>query len=98
MLIGNSYVLASALLGFYWALLKSAFTPYQPDVMTLGEAAANHAHYRRFTPRYRRKRNLVKTLWLAASIITLLNPVVQLALGIALFMTCISFSILDETQ
>ncbi len=97
MIFGNSYLLASALFRFYWELINSFIAPYRPDLLTLNESAENHPHYRRFTKRYMRKRGLVKSLWIVAGVIFLINPVIQLIAVVALFTTCLSFAILDET-
>jgi len=57
-----------------------------------------HAHRRRFTACYRRKRGIVKSLWIASGIsMLLLGPTPGLIIGIALATTFASFCILDET-
>ena len=57
-----------------------------------------HPHFRRYSPRYRRKRSLVKNLWLVAGCIILAFPFLPVLVFIFLFTTFISFSLLDETE
>jgi hypothetical protein len=57
-----------------------------------------HAHRRRFTSTYRRKRQWVKSLWIAAGLLMIIggaSPAFVIALALAT--TFASFCILDET-
>lgn len=57
----------------------------------------NHPHRRRFTNRYRRKRDLVKNLWIGSGLLMVLCNNVALILVLALATTFLSFCVLDET-
>jgi hypothetical protein len=57
----------------------------------------DHPHRRRFTPGYRRKRGIVKNVWIGSALVMILQPpaiVVAMVLGT----TFLSFVILDETS
>ena len=56
-----------------------------------------HPHRRRFTDLYRRKRGIVKNLWLGSGLLMLLVATPALVLAMALGTTFLSFVILDET-
>lgn len=45
----------------------------------------------------RMKLSLIKTLWIIAGLFMLANPVPGLMVAVALFMTFLSFSLMDET-
>lgn len=55
-----------------------------------------HPHGRRLTTAYRQRRRRVKTLWVGAGCVILINPVVPFAAMVILFATLSSFMILDE--
>ena len=86
--------LAITILSFYAKLLWYAVVPlwyqrFQPD--------SSHFHQRRYTPAYIRKRRIVKCLWAAAGVVVLCFPVLPLIVGLTLFLTFVSFLILDES-
>ncbi len=56
-----------------------------------------HQLLRPQTQKYRRKRRIVKNVWLISGATMLINPVLYIILPLALFTTFLSFSILDET-
>jgi len=58
---------------------------------------ARHPHLRRQTERYKRKKRLVRDLWLISGVVMLHLPV-NMILALALATTFLSFTILDETQ
>lgn len=58
----------------------------------------DHPHKRRFTPGYRRKKSIVKNVWIASGLIMILQVSVAMILVIALGTTFLSFAILDETS
>lgn len=62
------------------------------------DKTSEHPHYRRFTRRYQRKRSIVKNYWIGAACIVLLFPLLHVALPLILLTTCVSFTILDETE
>ena len=45
-----------------------------------------------------RKVGLVKNLWIATGLFLLANPIPALMISVVLFMTFISFSLIDETK
>jgi hypothetical protein len=57
----------------------------------------SHPHLRRFTRRYRRKRDLVKWVWIFAGLLMLLSKSLALTFFVALGTTFLSFCLLDET-
>ena len=84
-----------ALIAFYlrlmWEHLRSR--PVQkktPD--------PEHFHWRRYTAKYHRKRDIVKNLWILAGLLMLSYPALPFVVGLSLFMTFLSFLILDETS
>ena len=54
-------------------------------------------HRRRFTTKYRRKRCLVKNLWIGAGLLVLLHPTPAMLLIVGLAATLLAFTVLDET-
>lgn len=58
---------------------------------------SNHPHKRRFTPVYRRKKGIVKNLWIASGLVMIVLATPAMALAIAMGTTFLSFVILDET-
>ena len=80
---------------FYWQLLASCWKPawldsQQPD--------SSHFHRRRYTVEYRKKRRLVRDLWLGVGLLMLCFPIAAVFVGVGLFTTFLSFMILDETS
>lgn len=64
---------------------------------TLSEAErARHPGWRRYTRRYRRKRSLVKNVWIVSGLMMIGLPAAAPVL--ALGTTFIAFMILDETR
>lgn len=58
----------------------------------------SHPHRRRFTAKYRRKRGIVKNLWICSGLLMLgLGASLELVLGLGLTTTFAAFCILDET-
>jgi hypothetical protein len=58
---------------------------------------AGHPHRRRFTVRYRRKKGIVKNVWIASGLLMALQSIPAVVIAIALGTTFLSFAILDET-
>ena len=84
------YLVTLALVMIRTNLLSGGLQSRNPDI--------NHPHRRRFTTKYRAKKNLVKLLWISACFLMLLNPILPVILIIALPVTFLSFMILDETS
>lgn len=78
-----------------WLLWLLSFI--KPDWMASKEPDEKHFYRRTFTRKYRRKRQLVKNLWIASGLVMLAYPLVPFIASLGLFMTFISFSILDES-
>lgn len=57
-----------------------------------------HPHRRRFTRGYRRKRGIVKNLWIASGLVMAIQASPAIILALALGTTFLSFVILDETN
>lgn len=72
------------------------------DKMPFGKpystADAIHPERHRLSRKHQIKRSWVKSIWIAAGLLMLLNPVLPIALIIALPTTFLSFVILDETS
>ncbi|MGB1271572.1 MAG: hypothetical protein ACPG5T_05830 [Endozoicomonas sp.] len=62
------------------------------------EADAIHPERPRRSRKHQIKRSWVKSIWIAAGLLMLLNPVLPITLIIALPTTFLSFMILDETS
>ncbi len=60
------------------------------------EERARHPHWRRSTAAYRRKRRIVRDVWIGSGLAMLLLPF-KVLVPLLLFTTFISFAILDET-
>ena len=56
-----------------------------------------HPHKRRFTPGYRRKKGIVKNLWIGSGLLMIILATPALMLALAMGTTFLSFVILDET-
>ena len=92
-----------ALLAFYLRLLLDSAWEWawrclrsQPSRSVTPDP--NHFHRRRYTSKYYRKRDIVKNLWISAGLLMLAYPVLPFVVGLSLFMTFLSFLILDETS
>lgn len=57
----------------------------------------DHPHWRRFTAKYRRKRSIVKNVWIASGLVMALEASPAIIVAMALGTTFLSFVILDET-
>lgn len=76
--------------------MLSFFIPRPPQGLSEAELA-RHPSWRRHTRRYRRKRKLVRDLWILSGLLMTgvpLGAVLALALGT----TLLAFVILDETR
>jgi len=79
--------------------LKTLFRGCLPDWLFNCQPDARHAHRRRFTSKYRRKRECVKSMWIISGLIMLLgNAMPAFVMTLALATTFASFCILDETR
>jgi hypothetical protein len=58
---------------------------------------ANHCHRRRFTRAYKRKQEMVRSLWIYSGLVMVVIPVAPYVAAATLFTTFLSFVILDET-
>ena len=58
---------------------------------------AAHPHRRRFTLAYRRKRGIVKNIWICCGLVMLSTASPALIVALSLGTTFLSFLILDET-
>jgi hypothetical protein len=58
----------------------------------------DHPHRRRFTAGYRRKKGIVKNIWIASGLVMLLQASPAIIVALALGTTFLSFMILDETS
>ena len=57
-----------------------------------------HPHRRRFTSAYRRKRGIVKSVWICSGIVMACQASLVLIITLTLGTTFLSFVILDESQ
>jgi len=67
-----------------------------PDWASCAEPA--HCHGRRYTLKYRRKKGIVKSLWIVSGLSMLVIPILPFMAALGLFTTFLSFVILDETE
>ena len=74
---------------FEW-LMPACIRSTSPD--------ARHYHRRRFTRAYKKKQQIVKSLWIGSGILMLLVQALPYMVVSAMFTTCLAFMILDETQ
>lgn len=58
----------------------------------------HHPHRRRFTKGYRRKRGIVKNVWIASGLVMAIQASPAIIVALALGTTFLSFVILDETR
>ena len=58
----------------------------------------DHAHYRRLTKKYQRKRSIVKLMWCINSFFAVTSGTLAFAVMLFFLSSFLSFSILDETQ
>lgn len=91
--------MAQIYLSFYAKLVLLKLMPawYQKDFLD-ERKATKHAHYRRFSRKYRARRKLVRTLWTGTGCLMLLFPTPPIVVGAVIFSTCLSFAILDESE
>ncbi|MTI14216.1 hypothetical protein [Sansalvadorimonas verongulae] len=59
---------------------------------------AKHPYRRMFTRRHQLKRRIVKSVWIGAALLILINPMLHILLVISLPAALLSFAILDETH
>ncbi len=83
-------------LGFYWSVLKQQ--TWQPNWLQSEVPDKAHFHRRRFTASYRNKQRLVRGLWFVFVLVVLAFPLPHVVVGLGLFVTFTSFSLLDETE
>jgi hypothetical protein len=77
--------------------MRSPLSRALPDWALDSRPDYEHFHRRRFTPRYRAKKRLVRDLWIGAGCVMLINPVLPFILATGLATTFTAFVILDET-
>lgn len=58
----------------------------------------DHPHRRRFTAVYRRKRGIVKNVWIASGLVMAIQASPAIIVALTLGTTFLSFVILDETH
>lgn len=58
----------------------------------------SHSHGRRYTRTYRKKKEIVKSVWLGSGLVMLAFPALPLVAALGLLTTFLSFVILDETK
>ncbi|MCW8193930.1 hypothetical protein F6455_03910 [Proteobacteria bacterium 005FR1] len=68
-----------------------------PDWVTSRRDDPSHSHGRRFTRRYRKKKEIVKSVWIGSGLVMLAFPALPLIVALSLLTTFLSFVILDET-
>ncbi|MGQ9424534.1 hypothetical protein ACXYTJ_01125 [Gilvimarinus sp. F26214L] len=56
-----------------------------------------HSHGRRYTRRYRKKKEIVKSVWIGSGMVMLAFPTLPFIAALSLLTTFLSFVILDET-
>lgn len=61
-------------------------------------ADPSHSHGRRYTESYRKKKEIVKSVWMGSGVVMLAFPALPLVAALGLLTTFLSFVILDETK
>jgi hypothetical protein len=80
-------------------IIKERFRQFfLPDWMEDECPDCEHPHRRRFTPVYRRKQGIVKSVWIASGLVMAIQASPAIILALALGTTFLSFVILDETR
>ena len=69
-----------------------------PDWLREGRNDYQHYHRRRLTARYLARKRKVKTLWIVAGLVMLLNPRPSFVVLVGLITTFLSLGILDDTD
>ncbi len=80
-----------------YTLLESLERRLLPDWVWDRRPDPDHPSRRRFTGKYQAKRRIVKSLWLGAGCLMLVNPVLPFMAVVGLSTTFLAFVILDET-
>lgn len=74
-----------------WNILKTEWIPSAlPD--------PKHGSRRRLCKAYRRRRQQVKSFWIIAGLVVLIEPALPFAVFVSLFTTFLSFMYLDEVD
>ena len=68
-----------------------------PDWALSSSPDPHHSHGRRFTRAYKKKQEVVKSLWIYSGLVMMVIPVAPYVAAATLFTTFLSFVILDET-
>ncbi len=82
------------LLRFYCTLMVRSFLPQESEIALPNE---DDSHLRRYSRKYKVKRNWVKNIWIGSSLLMICFPLLPFILGLGLFTSFLSFAILDET-
>lgn len=82
-----------------WLMLRVWLDLYLfPNWMHDRNPESQHPYRRMFTRKHQLKRRIVKSVWIGAGLLVLMNPMLHILLAIALPATLLSFAILDETR
>lgn len=68
-----------------------------PDWLNDTSPDRNHPHRRRFTATYRRKRGIVKNIWIGSGLVMAVQATPAVIISLLIGTTFLSFVILDET-
>ena len=79
------------------SLLEFALLLYGPHLYEIREPDELHPYKRKFTKRYKAKKQVVKGLWIATGLLMIIYPLIPFIVTLGLFTTFLSFSILDES-
>ena len=71
--------------------------PPKPPAHLSRRELERHPHWRRFTPKYRKKKAIVKDVWIGSGLVIIVSPL-GLQLILLLVTTLVAFMILDETS
>lgn len=69
-----------------------------PDWVSERRSDPRHSHGRRYTRRYRKKQEIVKSVWIGSGVMMLAFPALPFIVALSLLTTFLSFVILDETD
>jgi hypothetical protein len=79
----------------FWRKIKTTLLPLW---LTHAVPDPKHFSHRRLTTLYQRRTNIVKMLWLFVALVLMLFPFPAFAVPLCLFISFVSFSVLDEHQ
>ncbi|MAR89659.1 MAG: hypothetical protein SV765_02235 [Pseudomonadota bacterium] len=79
-----------------WFVVLVAWNVLKIGLSSGAEPDPKHGSRRRLCDGYRRRRRQVKSFWIVAGLVVMIEPVLPVLVGVTLFTTFLSFMYLDE--